>query len=149
MTEIRFYHLQNRSQDQVLPILLSKILERGHRIVVRLNNDLEVEQMNNHLWGFDANSFLPHGSKKNGKAERQPIWLTNIDENPNKADVLILCQGANSDIQSEFNICCEIFNGNDERAVSEARERWKSYKTKGFEVTYWKQSQSGGWDKVA
>ncbi len=146
MTEIRFYHLQSSSQEQALPLLLGKILERGHRIVLKLRDRADLEKMNNHLWSFDPNSFLPHGSDKDGNANRQPIWLTDVDENPNNADVLVLCQGAVSDIQDNFDICCEIFDGNDDNAVAMARERWKFYKEQEFDVTYWKQNQAGGWD---
>lgn len=150
MTEIRFYHLQNQSQDQALPALLGKVLERGHRVVVKICNDAQKEQMNNHLWSFKDDSFLPHGSDKDGNAKAQPVWLTSKDENPNEADILILCQGASSEIQSDFKICCEIFNGNDDDALSAARAHWKAYKEQGgFDITYWKQSQTGGWEKEA
>lgn len=149
MTEVRFYHLEMQSQGQVVPIILSKALERGHKIIVKMGNAGEVEQMNDHLWSYDANSFLPHGSKKNGSSEFQPIYLTDIDENPNSADVLILCSGATSDTIGDFDLCCEMLNGHDQEAVSAARARWKAYKDKGYDVTYWQQNERGGWDKKA
>ncbi len=149
MTEIRFYHLQKTSQNQVLPVLLNKILERDHHVVIKLYNDTEKEQMNEHLWSFNPNSFLPHGSEKDGKAEMQPIWLTTKDENPNKSDLLILCQGVTSEMQGDFDICCEMLDGNNPEAVTAARSRWKDYKEQGFDVTYWQQTQSGGWEKAA
>lgn len=149
MTEIRFYHLQRQSQEQVLPALLSKALERGHRIVVKMVDDRAVEQMNEHLWTFNPNSFLPHGSAKDGNAEMQPIWLSAEDENPNGADVLIVGAGAQSAMQGDFTLCCEMLNGHDEQAVAAARGRWKVYKEQGFDVTYWQQGDAGGWEKKA
>ncbi len=149
MTEVRFYHLQRQSQQQVLPMLLSKAVERGHRIILKCQDAGQVEQMNDFLWAYDPNSFLPHGSRKNGHAEKQPIWITDTDENPNKADVLILCQGAASGIQGDFELCCEMLNGLDEGAVTAARQRWKQYKDQGFDVTYWQQGEAGGWEKKA
>ncbi len=149
MTEIRFYHLQRQSQEQVLPLLLSKALERGHKIVVKLIDERAVEQMNEHLWTFNPNSFLPHGSAKDGNEDQQPIWLTAKDENPNGADVLILGEGAESTMQGDFKLCCEMLNGHDEQAVAAARVRWKAYKDKDFDVTYWQQSDVGGWEQKA
>ncbi len=149
MTEVRFYHLQRQSEEQVLPVILSKALERGHRIIVRMPDQRAVEKMNDHLWNFHPNSFLPHGSEKNGKGELQPIWLTDKDENPNKADVLIIAQGAQCEQQGDFKLCCEMLNGNDEAAVTAARGRWKTYKEKEFDVTYWQQDESGRWAKKA
>lgn len=149
MTEIRFYHLQHQTQAQVLSVILSKALERGHRIVVKMRNEAEVAQMNDYLWTFSADSFLPHGSEKNGNAEMQPIWITAADENPNKADVLILCQGALSEQQADFTLCCEMLDGHDPQAIGDARVRWKAYKGQEFDVTYWQQGEAGGWTQKA
>lgn len=149
MTEVRFYHLQRQSQEQVLPMLLSKALERGHKIIVKMADAAAVEKMNEHLWTFNPNSFLPHGSAKDGNAEMQPVWLTAEDENPSGADVLIVGVGAQSDMQCDFKLCCEMLNGHDEQAIAAARGRWKAYKEKGFDVTYWQQSERGGWEQKA
>ena len=105
--------------------------------------------LNDHLWAARADSFIPHGSARDGFAEDQPVWLTAADENPNKADILILTGGANSEAVSDFDLCCEMLDGNDETAVKAARARWKDYKDKGFDLTYWQQTPQGGWEKKA
>lgn len=147
MTEVRFYHLQRQSQEQVLPVLLSKALERGHKILVKMSDEQEVEKMNEHLWTFHPDSFLPHGSEKDGHPEVQPVWLTHKDDNANGADVLIVGAGAGSTIQADFDLCCEMLNGHDDEAVQAARLRWKVYKERGFDVTYWQQSEQGRWEQ--
>ena len=149
MTEIRFYHLQRQSEEQVLPSLLSKALSNGHKIIVKCANDVDKEKLNEYLWTYHPDSFLPHGSSKDGNAQVQPIWLTSQDENPNGADVLILSQGAKADKLESFTLCCEMLDGHDENAVQDARMRWKSYKEQGFDVTYWRQSDQGTWEKKA
>ena len=146
MSEIRFYHLERQNLEQVLPALLSKALEGGHRILVKTSDDHMAERLNDYLWTFNPNSFLPHGSKKDGNAEKQPIWLTSVDENPNNADVLILTGGATSDSMDDFKLCCELFDGRNPEIVSEARARWKAYQEAGHELTYWQQSDKG-WEK--
>ncbi len=147
MTEIRFYHLERQSQGQVIPVILTKALERGHRIVVKMCDEPQVAQMNEHLWSFNASSFLPHGCDKDGKAEQQPVWITCKDENPNKADVIIIAQGAELNEPTDFNLCCEMLDGHDENAVIAARSRWKKYKEQDFDLTYWQQSETGAWEK--
>jgi DNA polymerase-3 subunit chi len=145
-TEIRFYHLERTGQDQVLPGLISKALENGHRILVKTSGDKETERLNEHLWVYDPNSFMPHGTKKEGHAEKQPVFLTANDENPNNADVLILTNGTESAMHANFKLCCEMLDGRNEDAVSAARARWKKYKDKGFAITYWQQGEKG-WEK--
>ncbi len=148
MTEIRFYHLERQSQDQVLPMLIAKALDGGKRLVIKTSNDAEAEHLNEHLWTYHPDSFLPHGSKKDGNAALQPVWLTSKDENPNGADVLILTHGSVTEIAKDFSLCCEMLDGHDESAVAEARTRWKSYVEAGHKVTYWKQSERGWEEKT-
>lgn len=146
MSDIRFYHLEQQSLDQVLPALLTKALNNGHRILVKAANEQEVTRLNDHLWTYAPDSFLPHGAKKDGHAESQPIWITTEDENPNNADVLILTGGTQSDALDKFTLCCEMLNGRNEQEVSNARSRWKTYKDAGHDITYWQQGPNG-WEK--
>ena len=64
MSEVRFYHLERQTLDQVLPQLLTKALEQGHKIIVKTSNAQETERLNSHLWTWNPNSFIPHGSEK-------------------------------------------------------------------------------------
>lgn len=149
MTDIRFYHLQKQTLDQALPLILEKAFNAGHRIVTRLGNAQEVERMNGILWSYKSDIFLPHGSQKNGYADKQPIWLTTENENPNNANVLILTQGVLSDHIDSYDLCCEMLDGRDESSINDARVRWKNYQESGHDVTYWYQSDSGSWEKKA
>lgn len=146
MSDIRFYHLERQTLEKALPALLSKALANGHRIVVKAASAQAVEQLNTDLWTYNPNSFLPHGSAKDGQAENQPVWLTLQDENPNNADVLILTQGCESTMIDQFSLCCEMLDGRNPESVKEARKRWKSYKEAGHTITYWQQSAKG-WEK--
>ena len=94
MSRIDFYHLQKQSLDEVLPKLLSKAYESDNRIVVKTVSDERVTYLNGYLWTFNDESFLPHGSKKDGFAEQQPIFLTADSQNPNGATFLFLVDGA-------------------------------------------------------
>lgn len=151
MTEIRFYHAQHSSLLQFLPGLLAKALAGGHRIVVRLPDDTAIEALNDHLWTYSADSFLPHGTKKEGHAAAQPIWLTNTIENPNQANMLLIVPGSAQDVAADigdYALCCDVIEGQQEEEVAAARARWKSYKDVGYDVTYWQQT-SKGWEKKA
>ena len=149
MTEIRFYHLQRKTLEDALPQILEKVLERGWRAVIMAASEERVEVLNQYLWTYRDHSFLPHGSARDGDAEHQPIWLTVEDENPSAGNVLILTDGAVSERVAEFPLVCELFDGNDPDAVLAARQRWKSYKAAGHDLTYWQQTERGGWEKKA
>jgi DNA polymerase-3 subunit chi len=146
MTEIGFYHLQSTPLERALPKLLERSLAAGYRIVVMAGSRERVEHLDALLWTYDDSSFLPHGSQRDGQAEHQPIWLTEADENPNRADMLVLTDGASSTHLAEFRRCLDLFDGNDEAAVAAARERWRLAKAASHELTYW-QETGGGWAK--
>ena len=148
-TEVLFYHLERQTLDQVLPQLLEKSLERDWRAVVQASSDERVAALNSHLWTYEDNSFLPHGSKAEGVAEEQPVWLTTEAENPNEAQVLFLVDGAIREDISGFLRCVYMFDGTDESAVARAREVWKKMQADGFATTYWQQSSDGNWEKKA
>jgi DNA polymerase-3 subunit chi len=148
MAEVFFYHLQRSSLEQVLPDLLSKTLQRGWRATVRAGSTERVERLNTLLWTYDPASFLPHGSKADGKGEAQPVWLTDGDDVPNRAEVLFLVDGADSDQLGPFVRVCDLFDGNDPDALAEARERWKRAKAAGHSLSYWQQ-EDGRWSKKA
>ena len=148
-TEVNFYHLTRSTLEEALPRLLLKTLQAGERAVVMLGSPERVDALNTHLWTFDANGFLPHGSARDGEADRQPVWLTHLDENPNGAAFLFLGDRARSGKVGDYKRCFELFDGRDEEAVSDSRERWKAHKAAGFNVVYWQETAGGGWEKKA
>lgn len=152
MREIRFYHLQRSSLEAALPALLGKALQGGRKILVKTDTAGRRESLNEHLWAYRPESFLPHGSEKDGNAALQPIWITEKDENPNGADLLILIDGARFEpaLQKAFPLCCEIFDGADPQALKAARNSWKTCRQEpGVTVTYWQETDSGGWVEKA
>jgi DNA polymerase-3 subunit chi len=148
-TEVNFYHLTRASLEDALPRLLQKTLQAGERAVVLVGSPERVEALNTHLWTYDPNGFLPHGAQRDGEAERQPVWLTHLDENPNKAGFLFVADRARSEKIGDYKRCFELFDGRDEEAVAEARQRWKAYREQGHAIVYWQQNDSGSWEKKA
>ena len=148
-TEVNFYHLTKSSLEDALPRLLVKTLQAGERAVVMLGSPERVDALATHLWTYDQDSFLPHGSARDGEADRQPVWLTHLDENPNGAAFLFVADRARSDRLAGYKRCFELFDGRDDEAVADSRERWKAYKAAGHAMVYWQQTVSGGWEKKA
>lgn len=147
MTEVSFYHLLHTPLDRALPKLIQKVLESGARAVIRTGSAERAEALSSVLWTFDQNSFLPHGTARDGNADRQPVWITPDDENPNGADILVLTDGATAGEITAWHRCLEMFDGRDDAAVAEARRRWSDYKAADHVLTYWQQTERGGWER--
>ena len=149
MTEIRFYHLQRTRLEDTLPVMLERCYARGERELVMAGSRERVEALAAHLWTYRPESFLPHGTAKDGEAGAQPIYLTAGTENPNSAAVLILSDGATHPAIGDFRLACELFDGHDEEAVTAARQRWQAYKQAGHALTYFQQNDAGKWEEKA
>lgn len=154
MSELLFYHLERRTLEDVLPGLLERTREREWRAVVRIGSAERMETLDAHLWTYSEQSFLAHGTAAEGPPSRQPIYLTTEDENPNSAQVLFLVGGAqvadwSSTGLTDFARIVLMFDGREAEAVDYARSAWRSAKDAGHEVTYWKESPSGKWEKQA
>jgi len=147
MTEIRFYHLQRAKLEDVLPTLLERAFSRGDRIVVAVGSPERAEALAAFLWTYRPDSFLPHGTAKDGEAAAQPIYLTPIEENPNQATLLLLCDGASYVDLGQFKLVCELFDGNDDAALRAARMKWRDYKEAGHSLVYFQQTETGRWEE--
>lgn len=147
MSEVRFYHLLRQNADQALPALLAKALETGKRVVIKTSDAKRVAAISTHLWTYDAHSFMPHGSAKDGRGADQPVWITDKDDVPNAARILICVDGAAAGDSGPFDLCCHVFDGRDDQAVTDARTQWKAYQESGdAALTYWQQGETG-WEK--
>jgi DNA polymerase III subunit chi len=146
MADIGFYHLLATPLERALPRLLERARGQGYRIVVRAASTERVEHLNSLLWTFDDASFLAHGTARDGNPAQQPIWLTERDDNPNDATMLVLVDGVEAADLASFTRCADLFDGNDENAVAAARVRWRQALTAGHILTYWQQTEKG-WEK--
>lgn len=145
MTDIRFYHMVQKKLEAALPEIVAKAHSRGHRVLVKTASPARAAAIDTLLWSFDAESFIPHSATPGDHAAAQPVFITDGDDNPNKAGVLILTDGATMADVSGFEMCCELFDEADRSGVEAARERWKAYKAQGHAMSYFQQDDDGRW----
>lgn len=149
MATIQFYHLTASPLERALPKLLEKILSGGFRVSLVAESEARVEQLNQLLWTYDPNGFLPHGSAKDGHTEDHPILLTTTVEAPNKANVLVITNGLQITGEEPFERVVDMFDGNNPESLAAARKRWSDYKNAGHTMSYLRQSEAGGWEQKA
>jgi DNA polymerase III subunit chi len=147
-TEFWFYHLEGKPLQVVLPLLLEKTLSRGWRACLRFSTPERLETVDSALWTYRDDSFLPHGSARDGNPERQPIFLTLDDASANAAQIIFLLEGATEQDPQRFLRVMRLFDDADEEAKTLARGEWREAKARGCAVSYWRQDSSGAWKKA-
>ena len=148
MSEVLFYHLQGQRLEAALPLLLEKTIERDWHAVVRLGSEERVNTLDEALWTYSEQSFLPHGREVDGEPETQPILLTTNDTRVNAPQVLFLVDRAPLPAEYDVERVVLMFDGDDSEAMDEARAAWKTIKSLGHPATYWQQD-GGRWVKKA
>ena len=150
MTETLFYHLERRAMEEVLPGLVEKSRSRGWKALIRADSADRADAIDTLLWTYDDQSFLPHAQQADGAAQRQPVLITVEEGNANAAEIVFYVGGAQpadwADLSGLSRIVM-LFDGRDQAALAAARAAWKDARAAGHEVTYWKESPSGKFEK--
>ncbi|RYE34235.1 MAG: DNA polymerase III subunit chi [Hyphomicrobiales bacterium] len=150
MPEILFFHLQSRPLEQVLPTILDRALSRGQKVVVQVGGQERMSVLDDHLWTYSDESFLPHVTALEADAPGSPVVLTTQAHNPNAAQVRVCADGVRiPDAMQDYERVVLIFDGDDPEALSAAREDWKKAKASGHAASYWQQDDAGRWEKKA
>jgi DNA polymerase-3 subunit chi len=150
--EIWFYHLHRQPPEQALPGLLERSLARGWRAAVQARTSARIETIDAHLWTYSDASFLAHGTKADGDPEWQPIYLTTGAENANGATLRIFVEQAPilPSVQAApaaYQRCILLFDGDDPEQLADARAQWRALRAEGHDLTYYQQTDTGGWTK--
>jgi DNA polymerase-3 subunit chi len=149
VSEVRFHHLERRRVDEALPRLLERAFEEGRRVLVRASSEDMVAALNERLWTYDDASFLPHGVAGDGDPMTQPIFLTAEVENPNAATMLVKVSDVEASLADDaFDLIILMFDGRDEAALAHARGEWRRLKDEGSAISYWRESDEGGWERA-
>jgi DNA polymerase-3 subunit chi len=150
LAEVLFYRLSGSPAEAALADLLERSLARGWRVLVRVGDAAGLAYLDERLWSWRDEAFLPHGVVGAANADRQPVLLTRDRDNPNAAQVLMLVMGARSDVDemAGFERVCLMFEETDAVAVETARADWRAVVAAKLPAKYWAQ-EDGRWVQKA
>ena len=146
--EYWFYHLEASTVEGILPGLLEKTQQKGWRALVKLP-EAQLKEMDDYLWTYKDDSFLPHGRDDEPLAERQPITLSASAKTATGYQAVFLLGGSDIEDMSDVERCMVMINGRSQDNVMQERKRWKALKDTGASLSYYQQNDRGGWDKKA
>ena len=141
MTKIDFYQIESDEAPLLFSCrLIAKIYRMGHQIHIHTESEAQATEIDKLLWQFKPESFIPHALDT--AAEEAPVRIGCGDTNePNThQEVLVNLSGAVPHFFSRFERVAEVvpLNTNSREA---ARDNYKFYKDRGYEIKYNKVSQ--------
>lgn len=140
MTEVSFYTAESDG-GRTLVGLLREALESRTRVLMRVVDERQEEAVSNWLWQREG--FLAHGTRKDGHAASQPVYVSAGMEAPNGARWLLLQDEASLDWSEAGNFeRVSVIVGGDRRP---ARKLWKAAVAAGLEPKMMARDEGGHW----
>ncbi|MFN3585877.1 MAG: DNA polymerase III subunit chi [Moraxellaceae bacterium] len=133
--DITFYVVADTDPAQRLRTacrVIEKAFQQKHQVFVRAASRAEAEQLDELLWAFRAESFIPHHLVGEGPTPPPPVRI-GWDSIPAEArDVLI---NLHADAVPEPGRCRRLVEivGGGEDLREPARRHWAQYKRQGFD----------------
>lgn len=137
MTRVSFYILKgSEAHDrQVFACrLIEKAYKQGHHIYIHTDNAEQAEQVNQTLWSFRADSFVPHQLTDGSNADNCPVLIGHNTKPPRLMDLLINLGTEQPSFFSQFERVAEFIN-DDKQLKIMGRERYRYYQQRGYELT--------------
>jgi len=146
--EFLFYEMYARHNlETVLPILLERCLKRKWSVVIQSSSIEECDALDNYLWSYSEDSFLPHIVSYGKGCKDSPIILTADRDNMYQAVVRVLVNRAIPPDLQGYMRSVFIFDGSNSEELAQATSYWQIFSTSRHKMSYWKQDAYGCWIK--
>ena len=133
--QIDFYVLQEQSTGGRLKLacrIVEKAYRLGHRVYVRTGNSDDTNVLDDLLWTFSQNSFVPHQLSAESDSRESPVV---IGEHPPAAEGTDVVISVADDPVSNFTAYTRIVEivGCEDDEKASGRNRFRYYREHGME----------------
>lgn len=134
MQQIDFYILSETAVTDEPARLACRLAEKawqsGHRVFIHTASSFEAQKVDDLLWTFRQDSFVPHGMYSEPLDGTLPVLVGDGVEPRTQLDVLI---NLTEDVPSYFERCARIVEviGASEEARARGRARYRFYRDRG------------------
>ena len=136
MPRIDFYILEDELASARLRLacrLIEKAYKNKHRIYIHAESETQAQQLDELLWTYREDSFLPHNLYGDGPEPAPPIQI-GFNAVPEKhRDILINLSLTVPEFYPQFSRLLEIINTTPEIQAA-GREHYRVYRQQGHEI---------------
>lgn len=113
--------------------LLEKAYSRGHRVYVHCANQEDAELLDDLLWSFRDDSFIPHNLLGEGPEPPPPVQIGFGKEPRGFNDILLNLAPEIPSFHTKFKRIMELVS-NREEEKEQSRTHYKEYRSRGCEL---------------
>lgn len=139
MPQTDFYFVETRAGEQrhLLCLLVECLYERGKRILVSAESTMAARHLDQLLWAFSQESFVPHRILASGitTSVSEPVIIVTGEKAQEGYDVLV-CDGTtvNLEFMKHFSFVFHFVLMDDPERRQESRLLWQAARDRGFEL---------------
>lgn len=134
MTRVDFYILQKQTaadRHDFTCRLTEKAVAQGNRVMIATENEAETQTLDELLWTFRPESFVPHGT--GAAASAAPVLISHSGDDPDHHDLLINLRQNIPPEFSRFQRLAEVVV-QEPAILSSTREHFSFYKARGYQM---------------
>jgi len=136
MTLIDFYVLQKDAvaeQHHFACRLIEKAVNKGNRVMVATKNHEESKMLDEALWSFRPEAFIPHTIHGDGESSDTPVVISHTEDDQSHHDVMVNLRLEIPSQFSRFKRLAEIVI-QDNKVLANSRSSYAFYKKRGYPI---------------
>ena len=147
MTQIIFYNTAPLQVENTLFNLIEKSIENGYKSLLLFNDKNKCSAIDEKLWTYKQNSFLPHLTEDEKISDEIdiPIYLSTKNENPYKAELLFSIDGFLPNNINNFERVIIIVDVNDKILLEEYKKYYLDINEDFEDIVFYKSNDNGKW----
>lgn len=134
MTRIDFYILEQQhaeARQRFACRLAEKAWRQGNKVYIHTESAEQSQRLDELLWTFSADSFVPHSLDNDAAADTVPVHIGHGDEPRHHDEVLINLAPEVPLFFSRFKRVAELVDQHEETR-NKGRQRFRFYRDRGY-----------------
>lgn len=136
MAAVEFHEVKEARWEPALCRRVQELHEQGRRVYVWAGSEAEARRLDDLLWTFREDSFVPHDLWDGGPPLETPVAVGWAEGNPNRADCLVLARDAAPAQVRGFPRVVDFVPTQDPARLAAARARFRAFREAGMAPTF-------------
>lgn len=122
----------NQQKIECLCHNIQKHFDSGNSILIIVPSEQAVQYLDDLLWKYPEDSFLPHTAAQAQCTEK--VVITTLSQNLNDSKILMNLCPEPSPIAEQFETIYEFFDETHPEKLEQSKRRHQAYSQKGFNI---------------
>jgi DNA polymerase-3 subunit chi len=139
MTKVLFVETTTSLMETRACEIAEHLYVKGHSLQIIAVDDYQAKRLDDLLWSFRPDSFIPHGfCTGSANAVEQPVVITTKKERLKKIPVLLMMDCLETALVKQFSFAVHLIAVDNSERLAASRAYWAQLKEAGFMLRHQK-----------